>query len=96
MSLMHAWTGDLVCLVLAVATLLSMGVIQLLSDEPEIALVIGEPYEDMRQRSTATIGPAIPGHCRSTSPVLMLACVGRPSSIRVCDPIGAVPQHKLR
>jgi hypothetical protein len=37
-------------------------VIQLLSDEPEIALVIGEPYEAMRQRSSASIGPAIPGH----------------------------------
>jgi hypothetical protein len=28
---------------------------------PEIALVIGEPYEDMRKRSTAEIGPAVPG-----------------------------------
>jgi hypothetical protein len=27
---------------------------------PEIALVIGEPYEDMRKRSTAEIDPAIP------------------------------------
>lgn len=31
------------------------------SDDPEIALVIGEPYEDMRQRSTAYISPALPG-----------------------------------
>jgi hypothetical protein len=30
--------------------------------EKEIALVIGEPYESMRQRSSAVIGPAIPGH----------------------------------
>ncbi|WP_256830825.1 hypothetical protein [Pseudomonas sp. Pse1] len=29
--------------------------------EPEIALVIGEPYEAMRHRSSASIGPAIPG-----------------------------------
>ena len=29
--------------------------------EKEIALVIGEPYEAMRQRSSASIGPAIPG-----------------------------------
>lgn len=28
---------------------------------PEIALVIGEPYEDMRKRSTAEIGTAVPG-----------------------------------
>ncbi|WKL50876.1 hypothetical protein Q1W70_15315 [Pseudomonas kielensis] len=30
------------------------------SGEPEIALVIGEPYEAMRQRSSAAIAPAIP------------------------------------
>nr|WP_256832478.1 hypothetical protein [Pseudomonas sp. Pse1] len=29
--------------------------------EKEIALVIGEPWEDMRQRSSASIGPAIAG-----------------------------------
>ncbi len=33
-----------------------------LSDELEIALIYDEPWEDMRQRSSATIGPAIPGH----------------------------------
>jgi hypothetical protein len=48
-------------LALVVATLLSMGAIRALSGEPEIALVIGEPYESMRQRSSATIDPAIPG-----------------------------------
>ncbi len=32
------------------------------SDVPEIALVYGEPYEDMRKRSSAKIDPAIPGH----------------------------------
>ncbi|CDH01621.1 hypothetical protein [Xenorhabdus bovienii] len=31
------------------------------SREPEIALVIGEPYEDMRQRSSAEIDPHLPG-----------------------------------
>ncbi|MDE9453994.1 hypothetical protein [Xenorhabdus bovienii] len=31
------------------------------SDKPEIALVIGEPYEDMRQRSSADIDPHLPG-----------------------------------
>jgi hypothetical protein len=29
--------------------------------DPEIALIIGEPWEDMRARSSASIGPAIPG-----------------------------------
>ncbi|MBD2798230.1 hypothetical protein ID856_17135 [Xenorhabdus sp. 18] len=31
------------------------------SREPEIALVIGEPYEAMRQRSSAAIDPHLPG-----------------------------------
>lgn len=44
------------------ATLLTVTAIRALSGEPEIALVIGEPYEAMRQRSSATIDPAIPGH----------------------------------
>ena len=30
--------------------------------DPEIALIIGEPWEDMRARSSASIGPSIPGH----------------------------------
>ncbi|MDX8000689.1 hypothetical protein FE394_16215, partial [Xenorhabdus sp. Reich] len=32
------------------------------SNKPEIALVIGEPYENMRQRSSAAIDPHLPGH----------------------------------
>ncbi|CDG18625.1 hypothetical protein [Xenorhabdus doucetiae] len=32
------------------------------SNKPEIALVIGEPYENMRQRSSADIAPHLPGH----------------------------------
>ncbi|MFJ7882972.1 hypothetical protein ACIQYF_05590 [Pseudomonas sp. NPDC096917] len=36
-------------------------VMQVLSDEPEIALIYDEPWEDMRQRSSAVIDPAIPG-----------------------------------
>jgi hypothetical protein len=47
---------------LAVAALLTMAAIQGHSNEPEIALVIGEPWEAMRQRSSAGIDPAIPGH----------------------------------
>jgi len=35
--------------------------IRLGADEPEIALMLGEPWEDMRHRSSAIIGPAIPG-----------------------------------
>ncbi|PHM38170.1 hypothetical protein Xmau_03557 [Xenorhabdus mauleonii] len=31
------------------------------SDKPEIALVVGEPYEDMRLRSSAAIDPHLPG-----------------------------------
>jgi hypothetical protein len=34
--------------------------VEAILDDPEIALLIGEPWEDMRQRSTASIGPAIP------------------------------------
>lgn len=62
MSLMHrvGWRRGVV--VLAVTVLLTVVVIQFLSDEPEIALAIGEPYEAMRQRSSASIDPAIPGH----------------------------------
>jgi hypothetical protein len=45
---------------LGVVALLAWGAIDLQS-EKEIALVIGEPYESMRQRSSAVIGPAIPG-----------------------------------
>jgi hypothetical protein len=48
-------------LALAGAVLLTLAAIEVLSDEPEIALLIGEPYEAMRQRSSAAIGPAIPG-----------------------------------
>jgi hypothetical protein len=45
---------------LVVVALLVWGGIEVQS-EKEIALVIGEPYESMRQRSSAVIGPAIPG-----------------------------------
>lgn len=61
MSLLHrlGWRRNFS--LLAVAALLTAAAIQVLSDEPEIALLIGEPYEAMRQRSSAAIGPAIPG-----------------------------------
>ncbi|EJM72234.1 hypothetical protein [Pseudomonas sp. GM55] len=62
MSLMHRVGCRRGLVVLAVTVFLTVVVIQLLSDEPEIALVIGEPYETMRQRSSAGIDPAIPGH----------------------------------
>lgn len=48
-------------LVLLIAALLALAAIEELT-EKEIALVIGEPYEAMRQRSSASIDPAIPGH----------------------------------
>ncbi len=47
---------------LIVAALLVWGAVRLFVDEPEIALIPGEPWEDMRQRSSAAIDPAIPGH----------------------------------
>lgn len=46
---------------LIVTALLLLGAVHLFADEPEIALTIGEPWEDMRQRSSAAIDPAIPG-----------------------------------
>ncbi|SEN56132.1 hypothetical protein SAMN04487857_12233 [Pseudomonas sp. ok272] len=46
---------------LAVAVLLTWAVIEA-QQEKEIALVIGEPWETMRQRSSAEIPQAIPGH----------------------------------
>ena len=44
------------------AAVLLFGMGRFFSSEPEIALVFGEPWEDMRKRSSASIGPAIPGH----------------------------------
>lgn len=49
-------------IVLLAVTLLVGKTIHLLADEPEIALIFGEPWEDMRKRSSASIGPAIAGH----------------------------------
>jgi hypothetical protein len=62
MSLVHRVGWRRSALVLAVAVLLTLAAIQTLSDEPEIALMIGEPYEAMRQRSSSSIAPAISGH----------------------------------
>ena len=50
----------IVLLALFAVALLRWG-FQALADEPELALVIGEPWEDMRKRSSAAISPAIPG-----------------------------------
>lgn len=47
---------------LAVVALLVLTAVRLGASEPEIALMIGEPWEAMRQRSSAAIDPAIPGH----------------------------------
>jgi hypothetical protein len=38
------------------------GTSRLLADDPEIALDIDEPWEDMRKRSTAKIASALPDH----------------------------------
>lgn len=47
---------------IAVAGLLIVALTRALSDEPEIALMIGEPWEAMRQRSSAAINPPFPGY----------------------------------
>jgi hypothetical protein len=62
MSFVHRLGWRRSALVLALIALLTVAAIHILADEPEIALVIGEPYEAMRQRSSASIGPAIAGH----------------------------------
>ncbi|ARB29943.1 hypothetical protein HX787_17810 [Pseudomonas tolaasii] len=46
---------------LFVIGLVILGVIRLTAEDPEIALMLGESWEDMRQRSSAEIDPAIPG-----------------------------------
>lgn len=56
-------------LAMAVAVLLIVAVIRALSDEPEIALMIGEPWEAMRQRSSAVIAPAFPGYSWFNMPI---------------------------
>ena len=56
---------------LLLATLVTIAVHeawQAVGPDPEIALIIGEPWEDMRARSTASIGPAITGHYWGRSP----------------------------
>lgn len=54
------WRRGLVIALLAV--FIVHWIAQALGDEPEIALLLREPWEDMRQRSSAKIGSAIPGH----------------------------------
>ena len=62
MNLMRRMGWRRCVLALGIAALLTSAAIQVLSEEAEIALLIGEPYEAMRQRSSASIDPAIPGH----------------------------------
>lgn len=59
----ECWHQRVIIVVMAfLAVFIARWTVQTLSDEPEIALIRGEPWEDMRQRSSAKIGPAIPGH----------------------------------
>ena len=53
---------------LFVAAMMVFGVMRFFAHAPEIALIPGEPWEDMRQRSSAGIDPAIPGHYWGTLP----------------------------
>ena len=47
-------------LVVLLAVMTVRWVVQAFAYDPEIALIYGEPWEDMRQRSSAKINPAIP------------------------------------
>ena len=58
---------------LIVAALLVFATVRLLAAEPEVALTPGEPWEDMRQRSSAAIDPSIPGEIWARLPKSMLA-----------------------
>ena len=53
------WQRDGLSLI--VAALLVFATVRLFAETPEVALTPGEPWEDMRQRSSAMIDPAIPG-----------------------------------
>lgn len=44
------------------AAAIVVGMIRFFTSTPEIALMLGEPWEDMRQRSSASIEPAIFGY----------------------------------
>ena len=48
-------------LVVLLAVMTVHWVVQAFAKDPEIALIYGEPWEDMRQRSSAAISPALPG-----------------------------------
>ena len=54
------WLGVALLVLLVVVAI--RWTVQTIAGEPEIALIYGEPWEDMRQRSSAEINPAIPGH----------------------------------
>lgn len=66
LKLTTGWLRGLLGLV--VATVSTVAAIHALSQEPEIALMIGEPWETMRQRSSASIEPAVAGHFWGRSP----------------------------
>lgn len=52
---------NFVCVSIAIVGLILIsGFFHSFAAEPEIALVYGEPWEDMRERSSAKIAPAIP------------------------------------
>lgn len=60
---------------LVVAASLVWIALRLGAEDPEIALMLGEPWEDMRQRSSASIGPAVSEIIGEQYRNLMLACV---------------------
>ncbi|MDC9623303.1 hypothetical protein PSI22_17050 [Xenorhabdus sp. XENO-7] len=60
--------SGLIFALLIVLGLASVYLYHSFSDKPEIALVIGEPYEAMWQRSSADIAPHLPGHAWYNTP----------------------------
>jgi hypothetical protein len=68
---MNLRSGRLTCrgkLALVLIVMAVFCVVFVFSDDNEIALVLGEPWEDMRKRSSASISPAVPGYRWGLSP----------------------------
>ena len=68
---MNLRSGRLTCrgkLALVLITMAVFCVVLVVSDDNEIALVLGEPWEEMRKRSSAIISPALSGYRWGLSP----------------------------
>lgn len=59
----HGWRRKVgMCLLFLLVAIILFRVVSAFLDEPEIALVYAEPWEEMRKRSSASIPPAIANH----------------------------------